>query len=177
MQNKKVAIILGTAREGRMSEHIAKFVFEYAQKREDIEPIFIDVRDFPQTATFKKGEGNSQTKKWQDISEHMDGFVVVSPEYNHSFPGELKMFLDGAYKEYRGKPFGIIGVSNGPIGGARMVEHLKPVLSAFQGNIINAGAYFANVPTLLDEQNKIKDQDFWEGRLKTIFDEIVYFSR
>lgn len=57
-----------------------------------------------------------------------DGLVIVSPEYNHGYPGEMKLMLDQLYKEYNRKPVGICGVSSGALGGARMVEQLRLIL-------------------------------------------------
>jgi NAD(P)H-dependent FMN reductase len=67
-----------------------------------------------------------QKKAW-----HADGFIIVSPEYNHSYPGELKMLLDMLFSQYAHKPVGICGVSSGAWGGTRMVEQLRLVCLAF----------------------------------------------
>ena len=177
MPKKKIAFILGTAREGRTSERVARFVFDVASKREDIEPTFVDVRDYAQTATHAKDQPTEVKNRWMALAATMDGFVIISPEYNHGYPGELKMFLDNAYAEYVGKSVAIIGVSAGPVGGARMVENLKPILSAFQMTIINASAYFANVNTLFGPDGMILDPEGWGKRITGVLDEVVKYTK
>jgi NAD(P)H-dependent FMN reductase len=172
----KIAFVLGTAREGRWSEKVYDFVIECARKYDNIELVLADVKDYPQTASIATKDTSELKEKWKAVAKDADAFIIVSPEYNHGYPGELKMFLDNAYQEYVGKPFGIVGVSDGPIGGARMAEQLKLVLSAFQGLIINRVAYFANVNTLF-EDGGIVNRDFYESRVKGVIDEVLKYSR
>ncbi len=119
-----IPLILGTGREGRQSEHVAKFVFELLKKNDRVETQFIDVRDFAYPVTQVDTEA---CKPWLEIASRADGFFIVSPEYNHGYPGELKMLLDQGDEEYDGKPVAMCGVSSGGLGGARMVEALLPV--------------------------------------------------
>src|SRR3989344_3638118 len=98
-------IILGTARAGRESEKAAQFVWSEVRSRPEIETELVDVRDFHLPATNDSEESES-ARRWAEIAERADGFVIVSPEYNHGYPGELKMFLDmihGQYAESRSR--------------------------------------------------------------------------
>src|SRR3989338_5841568 len=122
-----IPIILGTARAGRRSEHAARFVFGKMKKREGIETEFLDVRDFRLSATDDTGE-TEVAKKLAAITGRADGFIIVAPEYNHGYPGELKMMLDMSDGEYAKKPIAICGVSEGATGGARMMEQLRNVI-------------------------------------------------
>lgn len=170
---KNILFLLGTAREGRMSERVARFVVDCAKERGDIEPVFVDVANFPQTKT----EGNSSAKEtWNALLEKADGLVIISPEYNHGYPGELKLFLDNAYKAYVGKPVAICGVSDGPVGGARMAEQLKLVLSAFQMIVVNAAVYFANVHEHFDDAGNINNEDFWKKKVNGLLDQVIKYS-
>lgn len=119
-----IPLILGTGREGRQSEHVAKFIFDLLSQREEIETQFVDVRDFAFPVTRVEDE---RSKPWLEIADRADGYLIVSPEYNHGYPGELKILLDQAEDEYDNKPVGVCGVSSGGLGGARMVEGLLPV--------------------------------------------------
>ncbi|MFM7088364.1 MAG: NADPH-dependent FMN reductase [Candidatus Paceibacterota bacterium] len=171
---KKIIFLLGTAREGRKSEGVFNFVLDIVKQRSDIEPQLVDIRDYPQQAT--EGLSTSLTEKWRQMIKEAHGLVIVSPEYNHGYPGELKMFLDNAYAEYEGKPVAICGVSNGPVGGARMVEQLKLVLSAFQMMIINAGVYFANVNDIFDTSGTMQNREYWEKRVNGMLDELIKYA-
>ncbi len=137
-----IPLILGSGREGRQSEHVAKFVFELLSKKEEVETQFIDVRDFgfPFTTTDEK-----ETEPWRKIADRADGFLIVSPEYNHGYPGELKMLLDQGDEEYDGKPVAMCGVSSGGFGGVRMVEGLLPVFRTLGFWAIAETLYVSNV--------------------------------
>lgn len=105
-----------------------------------------------------------------------DGMIIVSPEYNHGYPGELKMMLDEAFKEYHQKPAAICGVSNGGLGGARMAEVLRIVLIALHMLPVSTAVYFSNIQNLFDESGAIRDESYRE-KVKKLFDELVWYAR
>src|SRR3989344_7966247 len=111
-----IPIILGTARKGRRSEKAANFVLQEFQKQEGVETELIDVRDYRIAATDNTGD-LPEAKKFSEKAARADGFIIVSPEYDHGYPGELKMMLDMLYDEYNRKPVAICGVSMGQSGG------------------------------------------------------------
>ena len=120
-----IPVILGTARQGRQSEHVAHFVFEEIKKRVGLETELIDIRTLP-----LKLDDAGEDIKDPDFSatiDRADGLILVVPEYNHGYPGLLKHALDMNLKEYIHKAVGICGVSAGPFGGARVIENLLPV--------------------------------------------------
>jgi NAD(P)H-dependent FMN reductase len=170
-----IPIILGTAREGRRSEKAAQFVLRELQKQPDVETEIIDVRDYRLGATDDSGEQETAKKYIQKVTA-ADGFIIVSPEYNHGYPGELKMMLDMAYKEYNKKPVAICGVSNGGMGGVRMTEQLRLVAIELQMVPISKAVYFSNVKTLFDEQGNITDESYYE-RLKKVFEELLWYTK
>ena len=104
------------------------------------------------------------------------GINAATKLVDNGYPGELKMFLDNAYAEYERKPVAICGVSSGPVGGARMVEQLKLVLSAFQMMIINAVVYFVNVNDLFDTSGTIQNREYWEKRVNGMLDELIKYA-
>jgi NAD(P)H-dependent FMN reductase len=164
-----VPVILGTSRLGRRSENVAKFMLGEA-KRFGFESELIDTRDYPLTAT-DNTQDSALAKKLAEKISMADAMVIVSPEYNHGYPGELKIMLDLLYQQYAGKPVGFCGVSAGPLGGARAVEQLRQVAIEFQLIPIRGAMYFPSVQNLFDEKGKIKDAAF-EGRAKKFFEEL-----
>src|SRR4030095_4622513 len=121
-----IPIILGTARRGRRTEHAARFVLEQTRKRADIETELIDVCNLP----LKLDDAGEQMKdpKFSATIKRCDALIIVTPEYNHGYPGLLKHALDMNLEEYIHKAGGICGVSAGPFGGARVIEALLPVM-------------------------------------------------
>ncbi|MEK7518064.1 MAG: NAD(P)H-dependent oxidoreductase, partial [Patescibacteria group bacterium] len=145
-----IPILLGTARVGRQSEKVAKFVLEEVKRYGRFETKLIDARSFglPATDDTKTSE---VAKKFSTTMTRADGLIVVSPEYNHGMPGELKMTLDQLYREYKHKPIGICGVSEGHMGGARMVEQLRLVSIELQMVPIEKAVYFSNVENIFEK--------------------------
>ena len=130
MSGTFIPVILGTARPGRRSAEIAQLAIEHLQER-FIETELVDVADFAITGT-GSNEEEHLIAQYRDVIGRADGFVVVAPEYNHSFPGELKLLLDSAYAEYNRKPVGIVSVSSGLLGGTRMAQQLSLVALALE---------------------------------------------
>lgn len=166
-----IPIILGTAREGRRSERVAGFVLEQV-KECGIETELIDVKDHLIGAT---GRDMPRAKEAGEKLSRADGYIVVSPEYNHGCPGELKLFLDSFYDEFARKPIAFCGVSIGPMGWARAVEQLKTISVEFHMAPIREAVYFSQVNNLFDEHGGIKDE-LYKEKIKKMLDELVWFA-
>jgi len=167
-----IPIILGTARELRESLKVAKKVFEFA-KTLDIETELIDVKDFLQGSTFGK---NDKIEEWRAVAKKADGFVFVTPEYNHGYPGELKIFFDNLDKEYNHKPVAYVGVSSGPIGGARAIEQLRLTAITLKMIPIASVVYFSNVKDNFDEQGNLKNSEDWLKLFDKLFSELIWYA-
>jgi len=179
MDKLYIPIILGTGREGRLSERVAKFVLAEAQKRGEFETEILDVRDFVlegRTARLGKETNSANAKKWSEIMERADGLIVVTPEYDHGYPGELKMMLDTLYNEYNRKPVGFCGVSAGTLGGPRAVEQLRLVAIEFQMVPTREAVYFPHAGNLLDEQGNISEESYAK-RMEFFFMELAWYAK
>src|SRR5437899_4499540 len=121
-----IPLILGTARQGRRSEHVAHFVLSEMKKRPEIETKLIDVRQLQ----MRLDDAGEQMKDagYAEKMTRADGLVIVTPEYNHGYPGLLKHALDMCLEEYIHKAVGLVGVSAGPFGGARVIEQMVQVV-------------------------------------------------
>src|SRR6266581_8872602 len=153
-----IPLILGTARQERQSEHVARFVFEQTKKRAGVETELIDVRALPMR--FDDAGEQMKDPKFSATIERCDGLILVTPEYNHGYPGLLKHALDMNLKEYIHKAVGICGVSAGPFGGARVIEQLVPVVRELGLVIIFEDVNFGNVRKLFDEQGELLNQEY-----------------
>jgi len=169
-----IPIILGTARAGRQSEKVARFMLEQA-KEAGLDSEILDVRDYRVQATDNSVQIPAAEKLREKI-RNADGLIIVSPEYNHGYPGELKMMLDLLYEEYARKPVGICGVSSGPFGGTRMVEQMKPVCVEFHMVPIREAVYFSSVMDLFDGEGKIKDEAYRQ-RAQVFLGELARYAR
>jgi len=169
-----IPIILGTTRQGRESEHVAQLVFEQAKKRAGVDVELVDVRELP----MRLDDAGEQMKdpKFSATIERCDGLVIVTPEYNHGYPGLLKHALDMNLKEYIHKAVGICGVSAGAIGGARVIENLLPVLRELGLVTIFEDVNFGKVGTLFDERGRLLDENYVR-RVDKFLDELIWMAR
>lgn len=173
MQN--ILLILGTARQENMSQKAFNFVHEVLNNNPNLQVTPLYVSDFLSSRT-QELQG-SKLEAYKNLISNADGIIIVSPEYNHSFPGELKLLLDNAYSEYNGKPVAICGVSDGAYGGARMAEQLKLVLSAFQMNIINASVNFTFVKEVFLEDGSMHKIDFYTQKVNGMVESMIKYSK
>jgi NAD(P)H-dependent FMN reductase len=169
-----IPIILGTVRRGRRTEHAARFVLEQTKKREDIETELIDVCKLP----LKLDDAGEQMKdpKFSATIQRCDALIIVTPEYNHGYPGLLKHALDMNLEEYIHKAVGICGVSAGLFGGARVIEALLPVMRELGLVTIFWDVNFGNVQKIFDEQGNLLDQNYVR-RLDKFLNELIWMAR
>jgi len=159
MKNKKfIPVILGTARKGRSSEKVARAVHHILKNHGSIETTLVDVKEHIYGRTIPPWEENDKTKPWRDIVSKADGFLIVTPEYNHGYPGELKMLLDQELKAYNNKPVIVCAVSAGSFGGARVVENLLPVFRELGLMALSHSIYVSNVAEFSDDIEKIEER-------------------
>ena len=169
-----IPVILGTARQGRKSEHAARFVFEQTKKRAGIETEFINVRKLPMRLD-DAGE-NMKDPAFASTIERCDGLIIVTPEYNHGCPGLLKHALDMCLKEYIHKAVGICGVSAGPSGGARVIENLLPVMRELGLVTVFEDVNFGKIGSLFDDRGNLLDQNFIR-RVDGFLNELIWMAR
>ena len=170
-----VPVILGTPRQGRLSEPAARFVFSQVSKRTDMTTEWIDIREL----SFAHDDAGEALKDPQfcAIVQRADGLILVVPEYNHSFPGLLKHVLDTNLKEYIHKAVGVCGVSAGPFGGARMIQNLLPVLRELGLMMIFTDVYFSNAGKLFPSPTSEITDPAYHRRVNGFLDELVWMAR
>lgn len=167
MSELNIPIILGSVRKGRKSILAANYVLEQV-KAKKITTQLVDFKVLPLPFIDSEIEPNDlkgvypypNVQKWSEIARAADGFIIVTPEYNHSFPAVLKNALDWLYPEFEKKPVALVGVSDGRFGGTRAIEHLRPVMENFSMYAIRQTVNFGPVQNAFDEQGKLIEQRF-----------------
>ena len=170
-----IPILLGTNRKDRQSEHVAKWVYSKMEKRDEIETQFFDVRDFDMPRDQYGTEIGGLFPEWSDAIIKADGLVVVTPEYNHGYPGPLKSVLDLLLKEYIHKAVAFVGVSAGPWGGTRVIEACVPMARELGLAVTFSDLNFPSVASKFDENGKLLDEAY-EKRVQDFLDELVWMS-
>ena len=171
-----VPILLGTNRKNRSSNHVANWVFSKMRERDDIETQLFDVRDFDLPRDHYGTEIGHLFPEWRDAIIRADGLVIVTPEYNHGYPGILKSILDLLLKEYIHKAVAFVGVSAGPWGGTRVIEAMIPMVRELGLAVTFSDLNFPNIKTKFDENGTLLD-DAYDKRVEGFLDELVWMGR
>ncbi len=174
----RIAIIIGSTRPGRNGESVARWVLEHAEKRDGVEYELVDLAEWnlphldePMPAAAGQ-YANDHTKAWAAKIAEFDGYLFVTPEYNHSTSGALKNAIDFVGSEWYNKAAGF--VSYGVFGGARAVEHLRLVLSQLQVASVSA---FVGLSLQHDFENwSLKPTAAAEAGLTPLFDQLESWS-
>lgn len=164
----KVGIILGSTREGRVSEDVGKWVLEQSKLYGSFDYEIVDIKDYnlPLLGTSNDVSG---IKKWNQKIDELDAFVFVTAEYNHSIPASLKNALDLAREPWNNKSAGII--SYGSAGGARASEHLRGILGELQIADIRTHVLLS-LFTDFENFSVFKPQDLHQSNLATFFPQL-----
>jgi NAD(P)H-dependent FMN reductase len=171
-----IPLVLGTPRKNRESENVARWVFSKMEERDDIETQFFDVCDFELPRAEYGTEIGHLFPEWRDAVIRADGLVIVTPEYNHGYPGSLKSVLDLLLKEYIHKAVAFVGVSAGPWGGTRVIEACVPMVRELGLVVTFTDLNFPKVKSKFDEHGKLLD-DAYEKRVQGFLDELVWMAR
>lgn len=174
MSKLYIPVLEGTKREKRKSIYAARLVAEVGNSYDEVETEVIDPKNFNFPGDGNDPEGKDP--KYTEIVKRADGFFIVSPEYNHSFPGTLKRMLDSELKLYIHKPVAIGSVSSGRWGGVRMIESLVSVVRELGLTATFADVQFPKVKELFDEDGKLQDPA-QRDRVKAAWEELIWMAK
>ena len=169
-----IPVILGTTRKGRMSLHAARFIAAQLARREGVETELIDILDLHMPVDDTGGQVKDE--RFAAAMERADAIVIVTPEYNHSFPGLLKHVLDSCLQEYIHKAAGVVGVSAGVFGGARVIEHFQPVFRELGLVPIFWDVNFGNVEKVFGRDGELLD-DAYTRRTDKFLGELIWMGK
>jgi len=175
----RIGIILGSTRPNRNGEQVARWVYDIAAGRTDAEFELVDLRDYPlphldELLPPSMGQyQNEHTKQWADKIASFDGFVFVTPEYNHSTSGVLKNAIDYLYAEWNNKAAGF--VSYGSVGGARAAEQLRLIAGELQMADVRQQVALSLL-TEFENFSVFQPGDYNRAALNTLLDQVIAWS-
>lgn len=157
-----VQVVLGSTRQGRFGDRVARWFLEASRERDDLRLELVDLRDWP--LPFFDGAAPPATGRYADPAQRAwaaqvaraDAYVLVTPEYNHGYPAVLKNALDTVYAEWGGKPVGFVGYG-GPGGGIRAVEQLRQVVVELGMVPLREQVALARAYAAFDESGRLRD--------------------
>ena len=176
----RVAIILGSTRPGRNGEAVANWAYQIAKTRSDAEFELVDIQDYnlpllDEPIPPSLGEYmHDHTRRWSDQIASFDGYVFVTPEYNHSTSAALKNALDYLYREWNNKAAAF--VSYGSAGGARAVEHLRQIMAELQVSTVRAQVMLSLAEDFTD-YTTFTPRPRHEADVNTMLDQLLPWAR
>jgi NAD(P)H-dependent FMN reductase len=174
----RLAVIIGSVRKGRSGAAIADWFATESSKSEQFEAELIDLSEFELPLSFGDGLSPAELSRVQPLSQALqeaDAFVVVTPEYNHSYPAPLKNAIDWHLNEWRAKPVGFVSYG-GISGGLRAVEHLRPVFSEVHAVTIRETVSFVNYWEQFDADGP-KESEGCTAAVKALLVQLAWWAR
>lgn len=173
-------VLLGTVRRGRRSEHLARFVLARMQARPGVAAELVDPAEH--------GFGNLEARAL-DVDQAQDpevaafirrmhaadGFAIVTPEYNYSFPGALKNLLDATLRPWNRKPFALIACG-GVSGGQRAIDALRQVVAGVGGVTVPAHLGVQDIGRTFGPDGPLSDAADWARRVDGVLDELAWYA-
>jgi NAD(P)H-dependent FMN reductase len=171
-----IPVLLGTPRKKRESQNVAEWVCSQLRARDEIETQLFDVCDFELPHDHYGQEIKDQFPEWRDAIIRADGLVIVTPEYNHGYPGSLKGVLDLLLAEYIHKAVGFVGVSAQVWGGTRVIEACVPMVRELGLAVTFTDLNFPRVQDKFDDNGNLLDEAYLK-RAAAFIDELVWMAK
>lgn len=175
----KVAVILASNREGRFAPVVAGWFLSRAEEHPGLTTDLLDVAELNLPTALSYGPGPEDRALLAEVSARLadaDAFVVVTPEYNHSYPAPLKNLIDWHRAEWQAKPVAFVSYG-GISGGLRAVEHLRQVFAELHSVSIRDTVSFHNAGALFDDEGRHRDPAVPEAAAKSLLDQLLWWGR
>jgi NAD(P)H-dependent FMN reductase len=170
-----VAVIIGSTRQGRVGDHIAHWFAAQARQRADLELTVVDLADFDLPARYPDGP-TPQVATFTAAVARAEAFVVVTPEYNRSFPASLKQAIDLVYDEWRAKPVGFVSYGCGS-DGMYAVEQLRTVFTELHATTVRNTVGFNLMDSGPGLGGRPGDPDRAAQSAATMLDQLIWWGR
>lgn len=171
----KTTILLGSVRQERLAGRILEWLISALKDRPEIDLNILDPRDLGLTPWHGDMDQDTLGRLRLQLSD-ADGFLVLTPEYNHSFPGALKSLIDAGKDEWARKPVGFVSYG-GISGGLRAVEQLRLVFAELRSHTLRDTVSFANPWTQIDAHKRfLPAEQAWEA-LHAQIDDYLWWAR
>lgn len=162
METLNIKIILASVRDGRFGDKPAKWIADIAKEIESFSAELLDLKDYSlpifaeavSPAYVEDDYSNSLVNRWAEKIVSADGFIVITPEYNHGYPSSLKNNIDYLYKEWNKKPIAFVGY--GTTGGAFSVGQLRQVAVELQMAPIRTAIHIISPWNLVEKDGSLK---------------------
>jgi len=174
-QNLRLAVIVGSTREGRFGPTVARWFAAQAETQPEFDVDVIDLVDADLPPVLAK-HPNAAVAAYRERLDAADAFVVVTPEYNHGYPAPLKQAIDLAHPEWQAKPVAFVSYG-GVSGGLRAVEQLRQVFNELHAVTIRDSVSFHNAWPLFDDDGWLREDNGADVAAKKLLDRLGWWAR
>ncbi|GAA3963167.1 NAD(P)H-dependent oxidoreductase [Actinomadura viridis] len=174
----RLAIIVGSNRHGRFGATVGRWFTGRAAAHEGVQPDVIDLAalDVPGVlGAAPPPEAAGPLAEATTTLERADAFVVITPEYNHSFPGALKNFIDLHYTQWQAKPVALVSYG-GLAGGQRAAEHLRQVFAELHAVTIRDTVALVNAWERFDDEGRHRESQEADAAAKGMLDRLTWWG-
>ncbi|MFJ9585042.1 NADPH-dependent FMN reductase [Streptomyces acidicola] len=173
----RVTLVIGSNREGRFGSVVADWLIGRIRSHGDFEVDVVDVAKVPLPTTLSPSpEATEALAAVTPKLSSADAFIVVTPEYNHSYPAALKNLIDWHFHEWRAKPVALVSYG-GISGGLRAAEHLRQVFAELHATTVRDTVSFHNAHGSFDDSGRLKDPSAPDAAAKVMLDQLAWWGR
>ncbi|HEV7719839.1 MAG TPA: NAD(P)H-dependent oxidoreductase [Iamia sp.] len=169
-----VMVVVGSTREGRIGPVPARWIAQQAAARPDLQVTVVDLLDADLPAVMPAG-AHPAVARWTEQVGAADAFIVVTPEYNHSYPASLKQAIDLVHVQWRAKPVAMVSYG-GMSGGLRAVEHLRPVFAEVHATTVRDTVSFHGAGACFGEDGQPRDAAGTDAAAKVLLDQLTWWG-
>ncbi|MFD5323128.1 NADPH-dependent FMN reductase [Streptomyces sp. NPDC127092] len=174
-----LAVIVASNRDGRFGPVVADWFTSRTAQREDFTTHVLDLADvdLPTALSYRPGPAvRAELDRVSPVLAGADAFVVVTPEYNHSFPAALKSLIDWHFGEWQAKPVGFVSYG-GISGGLRAVEQLRQIYAEMHAVTVRDTVSFHSAQSRFDADGRPVDPTGPDTAAKTMLDQLAWWAR
>ncbi|MFD7183779.1 NADPH-dependent FMN reductase [Streptomyces sp. NPDC056637] len=175
----RVAVVIGSNREGRFGPVVADWLISLLGERPDFAVDVIDAADtdLPTALSYDpSAEVRAELAKVTPKLAAAEAFVVLTPEYNHSYPASLKNVIDWHHAEWQAKPVGFVSYG-GISGGLRAVEHLRTVFAELHAVTVRDTVSFADAGSHFDASGTHRAPEAPAAAAKSMLDQLAWWAK
>ncbi|MGW6729569.1 NADPH-dependent FMN reductase [Nocardia sp. NPDC055029] len=180
-QRLKLAIIIGSVREGRFGPVVANWFAQQVDERFEVDVIDLAEAELPAALPPVPPAVDPDMPRpagMSDLTERLaaaDAYVVVTPDYNRSYPAALKSAIDWHYTQWDAKSIGFVGYSGGS-GGLLAIEHLRQVFNELNAHTVRNYVSFPRYYMLFDENGELREPAGFEAEARALLDQLHWWT-
>ncbi|KUL72786.1 MULTISPECIES: NADPH-dependent FMN reductase [unclassified Streptomyces] len=171
----KIGVLIGSVRPGRFADKVSRWFLSEIGQRDDMETHVIDLSEPVLADELKLTLEQSDAPTLARRIGGLDGFVVITPEYNHGYPAALKLAVDYVYREWRAKPVGFVSYG-GMAGGQRAVEQLRQVFAEMHAVTLRDTVSFHMAWERFDDDGRPHDEDGSAKAAAVLLDQLAWWG-